>query len=255
MGNQSADATGSEAIILLHGFGGHPIQTALLARRLRRHGYAVANIGYPSWRWPAERVLAHLHRHITASPAYAAKRLHFIGHSMGGLLLRAYLARHRPPRLGGMVMLGPPNGGSELADLAYRLRLHPLILNQAGALLRTDRSPAVEAWLGQVDYPLGIIAGDRPLNGLLPDRVFRAPNDGKVRVAATHCAGQTDHIVLPVAHTAMIYARPVVDQIAHFLRTGHFERACRNGRISMLIRIGHIGICRENWWSLGGSNP
>ncbi|NWK98027.1 hypothetical protein DM806_20650 [Sphingobium lactosutens] len=215
----------TDSIVLLHGFGGHPIQTALLARRLRQSGYAVANIGYPSWRWSAEQVLVHLHRRIASSPALAAQRVHFIGHSMGGLLLRAYLARHRPSRLGSMVMLGPPNGGSELADLAYRLRVHPLILHQAGALLRTKRKPAMEALLGQADYPLGIIAGDRPLNGLLPNLIFRAPNDGKVRVAATHCVGQTDHIVLPVAHTAMLYARPVVDQITHFLRVGHFERA------------------------------
>jgi pimeloyl-ACP methyl ester carboxylesterase len=215
----------TDAIILLHGFGGHPVQTALLARRLRQHGYAVANIGYPSWRWPIDRVLDHLHQRIIAAPVHAAHRLHFIGHSMGGLLLRAYLARYRPLHLGNMVMLGPPNGGSELADLVYRLRLHPLILNQAGTLLRTNRDLKVEALLGQVDYPLGVIAGDRPLNGFLPNRVFRAPNDGKVRVAATHIAGQTDHIVLPVAHTAMIYARPVLDQIIHFLRAGHFERA------------------------------
>jgi pimeloyl-ACP methyl ester carboxylesterase len=211
-------------VVLLHGFGGHPVQTALLARRLRHAGHAVANIGYPSWRWPIDRVLDHLHRRITASSLNAGRPLHFIGHSMGGLLLRAYLARHRPTNLGRVVMLGTPNGGSELADLAYRLRLHPLILNQAGGLLRTQREAAVEALFGQVDYPLGIIAGNRPLPGFLPDLLFRAPHDGKVSVAATHLAGQTDHLVLPVAHTAMIYTRPVADQVIHFLGHGHFRR-------------------------------
>jgi len=62
------------------------------------------------------------------------------------------------------------------------------------------------------------------LSGLLPSRIFRAPNDGKVSVAATHCPGESDHITLPVAHTAMIYTRPVVDQVAHFLRHGQFAR-------------------------------
>ncbi|WP_298399259.1 hypothetical protein [Sphingobium sp.] len=58
----------------------------------------------------------------------------------------------------------------------------------------------------------------------LPNRLFRAPNDGKVSVAATHVAGQSDHLILPVAHTAMIYSQPVADQVAHFLREGRFKR-------------------------------
>ena len=62
----------TDAVILLHGFGGLPIQTALLARRLRTSGYTVANIGYPSWRWPIDRVLDHLHQRITAAPARLA---------------------------------------------------------------------------------------------------------------------------------------------------------------------------------------
>ncbi|KMS57644.1 alpha/beta fold hydrolase [Sphingobium cupriresistens] len=214
----------TESILLLHGFGGHPLQTTLLARRLHAAGYTVANIGYPSWRWPIDRMLAHLHQRITAAPAYTAHRLHCVGHSMGGLLLRAYLARHRPAHLGRVVMLGTPNSGSELADLLYRLRLDRPILNNSGALLRTRRDAATHALFGPIDYPLGIIAGDRPMISALSHLVFRAPNDGKVSVAATHLPGQTDHLVLPVAHTAMIYRRPVTDQITHFLRHGQFER-------------------------------
>ena len=216
--------TPTQSVILLHGFGGHPVQTALLARRLRCHGYSVANIGYPSWRWSIDRVLDHLHQRIAALPASSGQSLHFVGHSMGGLLLRAYLARYRPHNLGHVVMLGTPNGGSELADLLYRLRLHPLVLNHAGALLRTRRDAATEMLFGRVDYSLGIIAGNRAMIGPIPKFVFRAPNDGKVSVAATHCDGQADHLVMPVAHTAMIYSRPVADQVVAFLRHGQFQR-------------------------------
>ncbi|RVT39875.1 esterase/lipase family protein [Sphingobium algorifonticola] len=213
-----------DGIVLLHGFGGHPIQTTLLARRLRQSGYYVANIGYPSWRWPIDRVIDHLYRRISASPVIDGRQLHFIGHSMGGLILRAYLAQHRPVNMGRVVMLGTPNGGSELADLLYRLRLHTLILNKAGDLLRTKRPDMIEAALGHIDYPLGIIAGESTFNGFLPNIVFGAPNDGKVSVAATHLLAQTDHLVLPVTHTAMIYARPVAQNIVHFLRHGRFHR-------------------------------
>lgn len=224
--NQPA-ASPPEAIILLHGFGGHPVQTALLARRLRGAGFVVCNIGYPSWRWPIDRIVEHIHARIAPFAKAQVGPVHCVGHSMGGLVLRAYLARHRPPNLGRVVMLGTPNGGSEIADLLYRLRLHGPILYRAGDALRTRRQATVEQAFGSVDYPLGIIAGDRPMQAWLPGLVFRAANDGKVSVAATHLAGQADHLILPVAHTAMIYTRPVVDQVVHFLRDGQFRRDAR----------------------------
>lgn len=217
--------TAAEAVVLLHGFGGLPLQTALLASRLRQAGYEVANIGYPSWRWPLDRIADHIHNRIDRSPLAVAPTLHFVGHSMGGLVLRALLASDRPDNLGRVVMLGTPHGGSELADLLHRLHLHPVVLNRAGPVLRTWRDSSTEALLGKVDYPLGIVAGDRPFNAHIPRFVFRAPNDGKVSVAATHCSGQSDHLVLPVAHTAMIYSRPVAQQVVHFLRHGAFHHS------------------------------
>jgi triacylglycerol esterase/lipase EstA (alpha/beta hydrolase family) len=226
----------AEAIVLLHGFGGVPVQTALLASRLRRAGYAVFNPFYPSWRWSLDRIVDHLHPRIAAFADRTGGPLHCVGHSMGGLVLRAWLARHRPAMLGRTVLVGTPNGGSEMADLLYRLRLHGPVLNRAGAVLRTTREPDVQALLGTVDYPLGVIAGDHrrnpllalnpvpTLNPLFADRIFGAPHDGKVSVAATHVAGQADHIVMPVAHTAMLYSAPVAKQIVHFLRDGRFLR-------------------------------
>lgn len=120
-------------------------------------------------------------------------------------------------------MLAPPNSGSELADLLFRLRLDRVALGAAGAHLRTGRAVVAEAALGQVDYPLGIIAGDRallPLSlGLLP-----RPHDGKVSIAATHVAGQADHVILPVTHMLMVYDRRVIGATLDFLRDGIFDR-------------------------------
>lgn len=144
---------------------------------------------------------------------------------MGGLVIRVLLARHRPENLGRAVMLGTPNGGSELADMICRLRLHPLILHRAAPALRTGRDAMMESLLGRADYPLGVIAGDRPVNTTIARLVFDAPNDGKVSVAATHCPEQCDHLVMPVAHTAMIYSRPVAQQVVHFLRHGAFHHS------------------------------
>lgn len=143
---------------------------------------------------------------------------------MGGLVLRALLKRHRPADLGRVVMLGTPHSGSELADLLFRLRLNRVILNQSGDLLRMTRPAAMQAMLGAPDYPLGLIAGNRAFVPKLPDLIFRAAHDGKVSVAAPHLEGATDHLVMPVAHTTMLYDAVVAKQIVHFLHRGQFDR-------------------------------
>lgn len=210
-----------DRVILLHGFGGLPVQLSHLAGRLRSAGFATSVIGYPSWRWPIPRIVAHLNGRIGNQDA---RPLHFVCHSMGGLIARALLARHRPRNLGHVVMLGTPHGGSELADLLFRLGLNGLILNRSGDLLRVARSAATQSLLAMPDYPLGLIAGDRPLVRLPTHRVFPGPHDGKVSVAATYLDGAADHLIMPVAHTAMLYDAAVARQVAHFLDKGRFER-------------------------------
>lgn len=210
-----------QRVILLHGFGGLPIQLVPLSRRLKQAGFTPSTIGYPSWRWPLDRIVSHLQDRIATDDE---RPLHFVSHSMGGLVLRALLTRRRPASLGQVVMLGTPHGGSELADLLFNLRLNRAILNQSGDLLRVTRPPAMQAMLGTPDYPLGLIAGNRSLLPWLPDLIFRAAHDGKVSVAATQLDGATDHLVMPVAHTAMLYDSKVAKQVIHFLRTGRFER-------------------------------
>ncbi|MET0360715.1 MAG: alpha/beta fold hydrolase [Sphingobium sp.] len=212
-----------QGVVLLHGFGGLPIQTALLAARLRRAGFAVLNPFYPSWQASLPEIVDRLQPRI-ARFAAQFDTIHGVGHSMGGLVLRAAFARDRPTNLGHVVTLGTPHGGSELADLIHRVGLHRLILNRAAPALRTARDSQIDAWLGPIDYPLGVIAGNRPEMRLLTDAVFRAPHDGKVSVAATHVIGQKDHIVMPVTHVAMLHDGQVAHQAIHFLQRARFER-------------------------------
>ena len=93
---------------------------------------------------------------VAAAPSGA---LHVVAHSMGGLLARAYLARHRPARLGRVVMLGTPNGGSEVADLLRGWPLYRLVFGPAGQQLVTAQAEALRAAFGAVDYELGSLAG------------------------------------------------------------------------------------------------
>lgn len=209
-------------ILLLHGHGRFGASMALLARAARRAGYATVAPSYP-YRRPLGEIAEWLAPRVAAFEREFAGPLHIVTHSLGGLVARALIVAHRPDRLGRVVMLAPPNGGSELADLLIRLRLDRIALGAAGAHLRTGRDVADEAALGQVDYPLGMIAGDRallPLSlGLLP-----RPHDDKVSIAATHVAGLADHLVLPVTHTLMVYDRRVIGATLGFLRDGIFDR-------------------------------
>lgn len=214
--------TKGNGVLLLHGFGRFGTSMAPLARAARREGCAVLAPTYRSRR-PVADIVASLAPRVAAFEASITGRLHIVTHSLGGLVARALIAARRPRRLGRVVMLPPPHGGSEIADLLHRMSLAPLVLGSAGAQLRTRRAAPDEALLGQVDFDLGIIAGDRPM----PFPTFGAltkPHDGKVSVAATRVVGMRDHLVLPVGHTLMLHNRLVVDATLAFLASGHFPR-------------------------------
>lgn len=217
------------AVIVLHGFAGVPGMMTPMTRALRARGYRVFSPWYDSWSLPFAAIVDRL-----AGPVAAFARetppdepLHFVGHSMGGLVARALIAHARPERLGRVVMLGTPSHGSELADLLHRWRATRPVLGRAAPTLVTardpGRDPALAAALGPLDYPLGIIAGDRALLPAVSNRILPPPHDGKVSVAATHVAGEADHLILPLGHMMLAWHRAAHAQTATFLATGAFD--------------------------------
>jgi pimeloyl-ACP methyl ester carboxylesterase len=223
----SPRATPIGTVILLHGFGGLAIMSKPQARMLRRAGFETRELGYDSWGRSLPEVCERLAPRVARIAATAQGPVHFVGHSMGGLVIRALLRRHRPDNLGRVVMLGTPNGGSELADfIAGWSALRP-ILGMAAPALVTRRSADLDALLGPVDYPLGIIAGDwrwpiAPLSRLIP-----SPNDGKVSIASTWLPEAADHIVLPIEHAFLLYHRDAHREVRHFLLHGRFTPGAR----------------------------
>jgi pimeloyl-ACP methyl ester carboxylesterase len=210
-----------KAVLLLHGHGRTGLSMGLLAARLQAAGWDSLAPSY-GFRRSLPAILDVLNGPV-ARFAAAHERLDIVTHSMGGLVARALVAAHRPPNLGRVVMLAPPNRGSELADLLVSLDLAATVLGPCHGHLVTRRSAADEALLGTVDYELGIVAGNRSLTPV-PARLLPPPHDGKVSVAATHLAGMADHIVLPVPHSLMT-AHPLTGaQALHFLRQGRFQR-------------------------------
>ncbi len=207
-------------VLLLHGHGRFGASMAWLTAAARRSGRATLAPSYP-YRRPLAEIAAWLAPRVARFEETLAGPLHIVTHSMGGLVARALILAQRPARLGNVVMLAPPHGGSELADLLFRLRLARPVLGSSGHHLRTVRRIADEALLGEIDYPLGVIAGDRPLLPL-PFALLPQPHDGKVSVAATRITGLADHLVLPVTHTLMVYDRRVIAATLRFIETGLF---------------------------------
>jgi pimeloyl-ACP methyl ester carboxylesterase len=212
-----------DGVVLLHGIARRATSLRKMERALRAEGYLTFNLDYPSRRHSLQDIAEELHEPISQF-ASGIGRLHFVTHSMGGLVARAYLSRHRPENLGRVVMLAPPNAGSEVADLLRNNPIYRWFFGPAGAQLTTTGDAALHAVLGTVNYPLGIIAGDRTIN-LISSLVISGPDDGKVAVARTRVEGMADHIVLHTTHPLMMLNADVIGQTLHFLQHGRFERA------------------------------
>jgi pimeloyl-ACP methyl ester carboxylesterase len=187
-------------------------------------GFAALNLGYASRRKSLEALADDIHPAIDRFAGSIDGSVHFVAHSMGGLLTRVYLGKYRPIRLGRVVMLGTPNGGSEVADqlknfIAYRAYFGP-----AGQQLVTRRSPAINALLPPINYSVGIIAGDRAIYPISSTFLLPKPNDGRVSVENTKLADMTDHIVVRTSHPSLVRNRQAIEQTIAFLRGGKFSR-------------------------------
>ncbi|MXW09624.1 MAG: alpha/beta fold hydrolase [Gammaproteobacteria bacterium] len=216
-GYRTEAGSARESVVLMHGLGRTRASMALLAERLEWAGYDVANVDYDSRGGTLAEHAETLAAEVSACCA-AAPRVHFVGHSLGGLVIRRYLADTPPESLGRVVLLAPPNQGSEVADWFREQELGHL-LGPAGMGLGTGET-GIPASLPPPEYEVGIIAGNRSFNPI-GSALIPGPDDGMVGVDNTRIE-DVPLIVVPRSHTFLMNDRFTTEAVIVFLRRGTF---------------------------------
>ena len=217
----TASLGATEGVVLLHGLWRSSSSMEEMETELMDAGFFVVNFAYPSRSASVEELsdLA-IGEALKDAKLEDCSKIHFVAHSLGGLLIRSYFARHEHSRLGRVVMLGPPNQGSEVADNLSAWWLYRKINGPAGIELGTD-GESTPIKLGPVDFELGVIAGDRSINWI-NSMMIEGSDDGKVSVERTKVEGMSEHIVLHVTHPYLMKSDEVIEATLRFLETGSF---------------------------------
>jgi len=210
-----------DTVVLLHGLGRTSKSMVYMQERLQEAGYNVFNYNYESRKNEIDSLVVDLQQYLETCCSQKKSDLHFVTHSLGGILVRAHLSKNKPENLGRVVMLSPPNKGSEVVDYFEEYSLFKYFFGPAAAELGTGYDSFPNR-LGPADFEVGIITGNRTIDPI-SSWIIDGDDDGKVSIEQAKLEGMADFIVVQVSH-AYIMANPdVVNEVIYFLENGRFS--------------------------------
>ncbi|MBE9504993.1 MAG: DUF2183 domain-containing protein, partial [Proteobacteria bacterium] len=218
------DDRSKDCIVLLHGMARSRFSMYLMEKYLQEKGYRTINEGYPSTKKSIKELAGEeLATAVKSCRNKGAERVHLVTHSLGGIITRQYLQSHDLPKGSRIVMLAPPNKGSELADKLKGLDAYKWLNGPAGQELGTGPD-SIPNSLKPVDVEIGIIAGDSSLNPFY-SAMIPGPDDGKVSVERAQLEEMKDFIIMPSSHSFIMNSSDVMKQTLHFLEKGTFDHS------------------------------
>lgn len=215
-------AHAQETVVLLHGLARTSKSMAKMETTLQAEGYQTLNIDYRSRHHRVE-VLADQVREQIIAETNETTKIHFVTHSMGGILVRQIQKSAPIENIGRVVMLSPPNQGSEVIDKIGGQAAVQKVNGPAGNQLSTDPDGFV-AQLGSVDFELGVLTGDRSINWI-NSCIIPGKDDGKVSVESAKVKGMSAYKVMHATHPVIMKKESVIQEVVLFLKTGHFTTA------------------------------
>jgi len=208
-------------VVLLHGLGRSHRSMWFLEYALAKKGYEVINLSYPSTRYPIEDLARDIGDAVEQRCTRPHQTVHFVTHSLGGIILRAYLSGYPSINVGRIVMLAPPNQGSELADILCGNPMLAFLDVPAIGQLGTCRT-CIPGHLGPVYGQVGVITGDKSLNPLF-SYLIPGVDDGTVSVKSARVEGMKAFLVVHHSHTFIMHSPDVISQVINFLEQGIFK--------------------------------
>ena len=231
---------GPEFVILLHGMARSERSMRPLENRLTKNGFSVINTGYPSTTETVEIIAdkylgamvdqclqkgsfedKYLWGTVDQRLQKSSVKIHIVTHSLGAIVVRQYLQNHTLPTGSRIVMIAPPNKGSELADKLGSFRIYQWLNGPAGQELGTGPD-SLPNTLKPVKGEVGVIAGNATWNPLF-SWLIPGDDDGKVSIRNTKLNEMTDFIVIFSSHPFIMRNAAVMEQVVYFLRNGKFD--------------------------------
>ena len=219
-------AISADCVVLLHGLARSASAMKPMVKPFEQAGYRVVNVDYPSRKKTVEELAPLAVKQLgidQCGELTENEKVHFVTHSMGGILVRYYLQHNSFDAIGNVVMTAPPNQGSEVVDNLKNMPGYRLLNGPAGLQLGTDEQ-SIPSQLGQVEFSLGVIAGNTTIN-LILSQYLPNPDDGKVSVESTKVDGMKDFLEVPRTHPFIMRGQNVIRQAVHFVQHGVFDHS------------------------------